>query len=213
MLKLEKISSTKYLINDLKATKEEYYIGHYLNELKVKGFVKEIIFQPESFILFEGLSKKFYKNKQLKKEIKRVYSKKQYLINPHVYTADFKVIWEKGFENRLLHIWQQRNPLNTDLFFISNGKNNISYLEVKPSYDQNGKTQMFRSYVQPQIWEKYGIYVQIIKPLELFKNTFIPEFILEDFYYKIGKKKGNKKEKWEYKTLNEFLKLNNYEKT
>ena len=205
-----------YLVNNIKATQEEYFVWLYLEELKEAGFIEDIIFQPGSFTLFEGLPKKFYKEIIDKKgDIKKVYSKKQFLLNLHVYTADFKVIWNanKAFTVFKFAQCDALKELNSNIFFLAKPLMvietkqmlGISYLEVKPSYDQNGKTQMFRSYVQPQIWEKYGIYVQIIKPIDLFKQTFIPAKALEEFYYKIKSKQGQPKFNWEYRTLEEYL--------
>lgn len=209
---------TKYTINDIDATQEEYFVWHYLLELKEEGFIEKIIFQPKSFTLFEGLPKKFYEDKQLKTKVKRIYSKRKYLLNPHIYTADFEIRWRRDDSGLdLLYDGIYRKEIDNNLPFISNIQGEsltkdlswtVSYIEVKPAYDQNGKTQMFRSYVQPQIWEKYNIYVQIIKPLDLFKQTFIPKKLWDEMHYKkSGRwgKKGDKKYKWDYKTLKGYL--------
>jgi hypothetical protein len=204
---IKKINSNLYEINGHKATKEEAYIGYYLNELQQEDFIEEIVFQPESFTLFEGLPKKFYTDVQLKTKVSRKYSKRQYLINPHIYTPDFKVIWvDDSFVNVT-----EFSEFNLEFPFIGvwEKENYHSYLEVKASFDQNNMTRMFTSHIQPVVWEKYNVYVQLIKPLSLFKDTFIPKEILEDFYYqKSGKwgKKGDKKYKWNYKTLKEYIK-------
>jgi len=191
----------KYIIQDKPATYEEWLVYLYLDELKNNGFIIDYIFQPESFGLFEGLKTKFYSLKKNKKneEIKK-YGSREFLLNPHVYTADFQVHWS----NKSKYFTQNVNEkLNNDIFFITN--NNISYLETKPSFDQNGKTQMFRSYIQPQIWEKHNIYVQIVKPFELFSKTFVPELAIKDLYYKVGNKKGQSKVKWKIQKLKHFL--------
>ena len=192
---------------------EEYMIQLYFEELQEQGFVKEIISQPEPFVLFKGLGKKFYKNKQLKTKIKTMYSKKKFLINPHEYTTDFKIEWNLDKSPTIFEMLISDEEFDITIpfrsaFYKKESIETVSYLEVKPSFDQNNMTRLFTSRTQPWIWEKYNIYVQLIKPLDLFKATFIPELLMPFMYYRKTTKKnniGDKKHKWEYKTLTEFL--------
>jgi hypothetical protein len=218
------IKADQYEVANLKATKEEALTAMYLNELYENGFIKSASFQPESFQLFEGLPKKFYKDKQLKTKVKRVYAKKQHLINPHIYTPDFKVVWSsKALDILVLLLYSNTastEEINLTIPFLVTPKHLVptSFLEVKPTFDQNNMTRMFTSHIQPWIWEKYKVYTQLVKPFDLFKDTFVPKVVAEMMYYKkdvyTGKgakrklkaKAGDKKYKWEYRTLNEYLK-------
>ena len=83
-----------YSINNITCSLEEYLTNLYLEELKDNGFIREIIYQPKSFILSKEVPMKFYKVKETKKGLVRKYSAKKNLINEHIYSADFKVIWE-----------------------------------------------------------------------------------------------------------------------
>ena len=208
----------KYKIKNFDATKEEWYVYQYLLELKKNNIVKKIDFQPTKFTLFKGEKRKFYSIKHLKTKTSKSYLKRKYLINPHIYTPDFKIYWniEKNIDK--FAQYQNRSELNKNIsFFItleaSTVKKEIlqvSYLEVKASFDQNNMTRMFTSHIQPLIWEKYETYIQLIKPMSLFKDTFIPNSLLSElFYSKSGKwgKKGDKKFKWEYRTFKEFINI------
>lgn len=210
----------EYKVYGLNATYEEYVVFLYLDELKDKGYIKEMIFQPESFNLFEGLPKKFYKLKELKTKFKKQYSKKQYLINPHVYTTDFKIYWyPRAIANDVTDCVDDDELRNTIPFIynFSAEQGAVSYLEVKPGFDQNNMTRMFTNHIQPLVWDRYNVYVQLIKPMDLFKSTFIPEKIIDNFFYKkdafTGKgvnrrlkaRKGDKKYSWEYNMLKDYL--------
>jgi len=210
--------NNKYSINKFKASTEEWYIYQYLLELKENNIVKEINFQPKPFKLFEGLEKRFYKIKQLKTKVSKQYYTKQYLINPHIYTPDFKIIWNVNKNSRDFIQSVNLTGINTKIPFlvlpILNNENQKiiaeSYLEVKGSFDRNNMTRMFSDHIQPLIWNKYQIYIQLVKPIDLFKQTFIPEKIKHSFYYsKTGKwgKVGDKKFKWQYRTFKEFINI------
>lgn len=189
-------------------SKEEYWIYLYLLELKEEGYILDIICQPDSFKLYEGLPKKFFRLKQLKTKVSKKYTQRKNLINPHEYTADFRVYWDFIKATKFIHEVTD-DEKNLDIPFIVNEfYDAISNIEVKGSFDRNNATRLFTSRTQPWVWQKFGVYVQLIKPLELFKETFIPKAILPDFYYKKTGKwglKGSKKYKWEYKTLKEYI--------
>jgi hypothetical protein len=196
-------------INDISCSFEEWLIFLYLEELKGNGFIDEIIFQPKPFELTDEVPRKFYKEKVDKKgNIKRVYTKKQNLLNKHIYTPDYKVIWAEKADG----IFEQdttRSELNLNIPFISNSMHTInSYLEVKAEWDKNNMTRMFTSHIQPYVYWKYDEYVQLVKPYDLFKETFVPKKAMEYMVYKVKTKYyniGDKKFKWRYKTLEEYL--------
>jgi hypothetical protein len=195
------------------ASKEELIMNEYFLELKVNGYIKDFITQPEAFQLYDGVKAKFFKTVELKTKTKVIFSKKQYILNPHIYTADFKIIWESKLLGKMLGIFERLSFDKTFLFLpqISKNRNLTSFIEVKPSWDQNNMTRMFSHRTQPWIYEKFGVYVQLIKPYELMKDTFIPNSIRHELYYKKNtktKKVGDKKFGWEYKTLEKYLNNN-----
>jgi len=210
----------KYNIENNSATKEEWYVYQYLLELMKEKYINKIEFQPKSFTLFKGEKRKFYSIKKLKTKNTIKYLKRKYLINPHIYTPDFKIYWNINKDIRKFTQNQNRKELDKNIPFLitlelSTIKKEIlqvSYLEVKANFDQNNMTRMFTSHIQPLIWDKYEIYIQLIKPISLFKDTFIPKLLLSDlFYLKSGKwgKKGDKKFKWNYRNLKQFYQIKN----
>ena len=169
------------VINNIQATTEEFQVYQYLKQLKDKNIIKSIEFQPKPFELTEKVKKHFYRYKQLKTKTKFEKLKRDYLINSHIYTTDFKVIWNENAYNIFMEN-VYKDELNADIPFYANiegdvktGKESyVSYIEVKPIYEKFNMTRMFLTHIQPQIWEKHNIYVQMIKPLELFKRTIKP---------------------------------------
>ena len=94
----------------------------------------------------------------------------------------------------------------------------VAHIEVKADRRDDYNTErFFLSRTQPEMFEKFNIYVNLVKPLTLFKNSFVPKALMNEFYYKkdvyIGKgdtKKlkariGDKKHKFDYRTLEEFV--------
>jgi hypothetical protein len=207
-----------YFINDIKATTEEFQVALYLEELQDNGYISEVIFQPPSFELYKGETRRSYRNKQLKTKVNKVYSKNNYLLKPRIYTCDFKIIWgkEKPIDNILVQSIGLKE-LNLDIpFYVQPSINldkgwvdTISYLEVKAStFDMAWTTRYFSSRTQPWVYESSRIYVQLIKPLSLLQNTFIPKKLLPLMYYRKATKKnkvGDPKYKFLYKNLNEYI--------
>jgi hypothetical protein len=203
-----------YKINNVECSFEEYLVNLYLEELRESGFIDKIIYQPKPFVLSEEVPKKFYREKINKQgEVKLVYSKKQNLINRHIYTSDFKVIWNEKSEGIFEADIDTKIGINLDIPFISNSCEDInSYIEVKGSFNMQNMVRMFTSHIQPRVYLEYREYVQLIKPLELFRATFVPNKALEYMYYKKDTKnglKGAKKYNWEYRLLETYLKNKN----
>ena len=113
--------------------------------------------------------------------------------------------------------YEEGNFNPKSLFFCAYGKPDMglmrtTWVEVKPSFDMHGKISKF-SVLQKILWTFKGIFVDLIIPDHLFKDTFMPQAIMEDFRYKrapTGKNKGKKgpgdwRVDYVPKTINEFL--------
>jgi hypothetical protein len=179
---------------------EEQFLAAYFEELKENGLIKKITYQPNPFILSDIVEIELYK--QLK--TKKTYRFKT-LMQPHSYTADFKIVWEK--RNTLYKDIKNQGIAKFPTFFANN---DVSWIECKAQWDHQNMTRIFTLRTQPWIYQLHGIYVNLIKVPDIFKSTFIPESILKHFFYKIddryGKfKKGDKKFPWEYRTLKQYL--------
>ena len=186
-------------MNTREISKEETYMISYLRELQEAKYIKDIIYQPEPFILSHKLELPI--KKKLKTKSKLIYKT---LLQEHVYTTDFLVKWTG--ENKFHQDFSDSYIEEEFPIFFSH--NNVSYIEVKSNYDMNSGTRLFTSRTQPWIYEKYDIYINLIKVPEVFARTFVPKEILSDFYYKVNTKKANKGAKkwdWHYKTLEEYL--------
>lgn len=184
--------------NTRETSKEEIYTLKYFEELKENGFVKEIIYQPDPIILSEQVLIKIEKKLKTKSKLED-----KVLISKHIYTPDFLIIWNgpNKFHQDIYQESYEKWPL---FFSISNR----SFIEVKAVFDRNNSTRHFTSAIQPWIFQKYLIYVNLIKIPDLFKETFIPNDILEDFYYKVNGKKFKKNDpkfKWCYRTLKDYI--------
>jgi len=185
---------------------EEAYTSWYLDELVDKGYVIKYKHQPESYTLF---AKRTYQySKQLKTKVKIMDST---LLQEHVYTPDFEVIWRKYLSNKnpfikdienvkldkiaplwSAEVWSERS----DAFCTVK-----SVWEVKPLFDRNNMTRLF-TINQKWMYDKYGIYVQKIIPQKLFRDTFTPKkYLLTD--------RGKQKRKLTFvpRTLSEYMKL------
>jgi hypothetical protein len=166
----------------------------FFEELKTLGFIVKIEEQPEPFILSDKVS--IIKEIHLKTKIK---TEEHTLLDSNIYTADFKIIWNGPniFHHDLLL------PIVKPPVFYSS--NNISYIECKPIWDYNNMTRIFLQRTRPWVYQKFGVYVNLMKSPDFFKSTFIPAKCLSSFYYKVGVKKGLPKFKWEYSTSKDFI--------
>jgi hypothetical protein len=170
---------------------------HYLTELKNNGYVDNFIPQPESFTLSDKIEY-IYINTTKNREI----TTSATLIHPHVYTSDFKVLWNIKAKNVFYLNLEDKVKLN-NIPFIA--QNNISYLEIKPgNFDFNNMTRIF-SINSKWVYSKYGIYVQKITPTSnkkncLFAETFVPQLALYT-----AKTKKLKSFKYTVRNLQEFV--------
>lgn len=109
---------------------------------------------------------------------------KRHKMRGHEYTPDFFVTWENGAINAL------RLPFIYELCII----------EVKPSFDAHNMTRLFKLN-QKWVYQKYGIYVELVIPEKLFKSTFAPK----RFRY-TDSGKGLRKLKESYLNIDEYIK-------
>lgn len=183
---------------------DELLFSYYLDELKQQGFVLDYSYEPKPFVLYTG--KKIViakKNKDNTKKIKVINSK---LFPELIYTTDFKIKWNTKKSDKLFTYNDNTVVDNLPFFYEQNG---ISYVEVKPIYDRNNMTRHVKIKIA-WVYDKYGIYVNLITPEVLFKKSFYPNSF---FYTKNGKLRKKKiknntvslVELPGYKTINNYL--------
>lgn len=170
---------------------EEIAMLQWLWELKEKNYV-QLIDRCYSFKLSDAVKIDYKEKKQLKTKSKEVI-KQLDVLREHVYTPEFRVEWGNSF---LLKSKENPNGLfyNRD---IDRGSL-ITYFEVKPKFDQNNMSRLFKIN-QKWMYDKHGIFVNLVIPEKLFKETFTPkEYLLTP----TGKPK---KINWKIITCEQFL--------
>ena len=140
-------------------SEQEYQVNEWLLELKEKGLVGEINYQPSSIRLNEELIVSIPNG--LKKP------KKLSILKKHDYTMDFEITCSEL-------LYDAVKGTHSRLFRSDDSK---VRLEVKPDstalklVDSHGSTRLFTSRTQPWVYEKFGIFVNLCTPNILFSNT------------------------------------------
>lgn len=182
-------------------SKEELYFSWYLEELYKHNIILGATNVTPSFELTEGLVREYTK------PMKRVADKEltQAILNPRVYTPDFRVEW--NLNNQLVFNFIGAYLNRDKKYFASiqaipifRGKSVSTFIETKGAFDQNNMTRLFKTN-QSWIFDKYGEMVSLVKIPDLFKKTFTPKkYLLTD------KTKKPRVIKFKVKTLAEFIK-------
>lgn len=171
----------------------EVYMVHYLQELKDNGYITEYK-RGGSYLLSDSLINNYVE--QLKTKSK---PKTQVILHGHSYNLDFEILWSdlgiKYFCTQFGNKWEK--------FFICNNLG-ISYIEAKPSFDFNNMTRLATLNIK-WLFQKYGIYCQVVKNEDLFSKTFTPKTLLMTKHGK-PRKFGHKT-----RTLEDYIKSQNKE--
>lgn len=188
---------------------EEKWMAMWLEEMKHAGFIQMWCRVHQPTKIFEACKYYYTKTTVLKTKTKHE-GKLFTLLNGLKYTPDFYVKWtDKALGTFVSHIGEEINP--NSWFYVDNQELD-GWIEVKPIFDQNGKTAKF-SIIQKILWNTKEMFIDLIITEKLFEGTFMPKEAMDDFKYKkspTGKNKGMKKVgdfKCDYKpkTLEEFL--------
>ena len=172
---------------------QELYTMWWLQELQDNGFISGFSYETASFTLSEKKTNEITKHLKTKEKIVE-----SHLLNPHIYTPDFVVFWTpKGTSKFVNHI---HSGDEKKLLISKNIQEpTVTLLEVKAKVDRNNTRREF-SLNQKWIYDKLGLYVNLFIPETIFKNTFVPER-----YFLTDKSMKPRKQKWEFKTLKEFI--------
>lgn len=130
---------------------EEEHVYEWIIEAKTLGFIDEITYQPESFILYNGL-----KN-----------SKGKYIVRPHVYTADYKL--------KMTYKWKtfvKDNKIKILNDFYHN--DDYLYIDVKGQFNKFSGDREF-SINHKFMLAIHNIYVWKVIPKKLFEKTWLPK--------------------------------------
>lgn len=167
----------------------ELYFSWWLDDLKVKQYIKEYTYEPEAISIGSNVEvpiKVKTKNNKLKKKTK--------VIRLSVtYTPDFKIIWtEKSLGVFLFSANQECQLEKVPYFYIPDSDNLNMFVEVKPdSYDFQNMTRNVGTTLK-LIYSNTQLYIPCVKPLQLFQATFYPKrYLYTDSGEKPRRKGGN----------------------
>ena len=161
---------------------EEKYFSWYLDELMNEGYIESYTPHHKSYQLAEPVAYEWKKELKTKTKIM-----KSTLLQGKLYTPDFLIKWTPDAYKGLLMNLSCKSDINGYPFTECVPLYPYSVIEIKPIFDQNNMEREFRIN-QKWVYQKHGIYVQLIKPLSkkkgfkgLFERTFTPkEYLLTD---------------------------------
>lgn len=141
-------------------SQEEFQFYCWIIQAKKMGIVLDYVYQPESFLLTEKQTYVPLFNNPKNKE--------KHLFAEHIYTADFKIIVDYKFGDKLSS-------------YLKIFKNNLDesgnieiWLDIKGGFMSNGGGRSF-SINQKLVYEKHGIYVNKLVPRDFFMKCGCPD--------------------------------------
>lgn len=144
---------------------QEYYFCGFLDDLKKSGRIIEYN-RCDSFLLAESVKVKTEKNNKKSSEI---------ILQSCNYTPDFYCKLSENYSRKMFYVYNEENTDTLKNKFICHRINDeiICYFEVKPDYDWNNKTRLFKI-LQKWLFQTKGIFVNLVKVEDIFKKTFYP---------------------------------------
>jgi hypothetical protein len=193
-------------------SREEIWFAKWCEELEKAGYLKGWVKETKSRLITKGLIIEYVKETQLKTKLKKEL-KKIAILKPSEYTPDFEIRWSK--KGYVIFVTSLDEKFNKDKYFRTQHPIDDEVpmcVEIKPDFDQKNMERLFVNN-QKFLWETKKIYVNLIHPIHLFKDTFLPDKCREEFIYKktTVTKRGIKtpgmwKVEWKPKTLAEYIK-------
>jgi hypothetical protein len=175
---------------------EELSFLYWAFELKNHGYIKSIRRSP-SFLLSDSMVHDYVVNLKTKSK-----PASELVMHGHSYTPEFVIEWDKKAFAGIIDLTYQYGKYENRVLLAQTFPSQEgvwSYVEIKPMFDQNSMERLFKVN-QKWMWQKHGIYVNLIKVGELFPKTFTPEEYLRT---PTGKPR---KLNWKPKSLFDFLK-------
>lgn len=166
---------------------DEYYFALWLADLKDNGYVSYWGYEQEATQILPSMYAQF-KTRKTDKPVKRL------LFRGMSYTPDFTVYFtEKAVTEGVIHVMDGESYYEDfkDAHIVSLGglgdvqvdgggnAHYITYIELKPKYDQRNMTRVFKDR-QKTLYFIHTKYVCLIKGMDsLFLDTFAPKEYLE----------------------------------
>lgn len=172
-------------------SKEEKYFSWYLEVLRNWNFIEKWEKNEDPFQLTTDLKIEYIK------PMKRVEDKilTQTLLTGRHYTPDFKIKWTK----QAIGVFTQELPSKVKITTPFISQHMCSIVEVKGGFDNNNMTRLAVNNIK-DVFQKYGVYITMVKVPMIFKNTFTPErYLLTDKSFK------PRKIKYATRTIKDFI--------
>ncbi len=176
---------------------EEWYFSWWLDELVKIGIINRYLYESNTFILSNAKS---YPHLLIMKTKTKLTEKS--LLEEHVYTPDFLIEWNEKYLNRFFRIINDETcTVKCPFLAVRSTKDGKAYtfIEVKGDFDRNNMTRLFKI-TQKWLYDKYGLYVDLLKLPTLFKRTWVPERFL-----KTNSTNQPRSINFKINTLNEYL--------
>jgi len=145
---------------------EEWYYSWYLDELVNIGIINRYMYETNTFTLSKAKSYPLLTIMKTKTKLTE-----RSLLEEHVYTPDFLIEWNEEYLNRFYRIINDETcTVKCPYFAVRSTKDGKPYtfIEVKGDFDRNNMTRLFKI-TQKWLYDKYGLYVDLLKLPTLFK--------------------------------------------
>jgi hypothetical protein len=168
---------------------EEIHFYWWCKALIDSGYIESVKIEPPSFLLTEPLVVEYFK------PMKKVSDKMipEELMKGNIYTCDALITWtDKAFDVFFMPIASKKRKKKGAVlqFMLANHSDKLgwySYVEVKPTFDQNNMTRLAKNNIK-HVYSKYGMFINLVVPEKLFNKTFTPKRFLSH-----NKKAGKRK--------------------
>ena len=180
---------------------EELYFSWYLEQLKASRYINHWERIETSYLLTKGLEHEYIK------PMKKVEDKalKQTILAPSSYIPDFIIYWEP----KAIGIFVSKESKTVGKIitpFLCTDDELISIVETKGTFDMGNMTRLANNNIK-FVYEKYQVYINMVKVPTIFKHTFTPErYLFTDKSMQPRKiNYGTKKKIIGPRTLREFI--------
>ena len=176
-------------------SKEELYFSWWLEQLKAGKYINHWEKNETSFNLFGGLVHSYIK--PMKKVDDKILT--QTILHPSSYNPDFTIYWEpKAIGIFVSKMHSTKGKITTP--FLCSDDELISIIETKADFDRNNMTRLAVNNIK-FVYEKYKVYINMVKLPSLFNKTFTPDrYLMTDRTFKPRKLKYKN-----VRTLREFI--------
>jgi len=171
---------------------EELAFLQWASEAQRAGYITHIS-RAESYLLSSALVHDYVLNMKTRSK-----PSTQVLLRGHSYTPEFVIKWNKSALDKFVSIPVHGKKMEN--LFIGYLEDNVitTLIEVKPTFDQNNMERLFKIN-QKWMWDKYQLFVNLVKPQKLFEDTFTPG------EYRTTPSGRPRVIKWSQRTISQFI--------